>query len=399
MSTEIIVLICVAIFVLAIALLIIGATLVYTPTGHLSIISDRKDGPWRTIGSVYNFKKIFPFEFVSATVNMTQYTNNIPPLKVQALKSAASKIIVYLLTKEMSLAWQISFKGIEHKQTIMDMLNNKFDLRAIINDIAPDGSPLRAYQNTAPIADADLQNFLADHGLILPNANFNLSAFEALVKNISKKKLENYFQISQDGKLDEQKIFEMLKDIVQSAFREQVANCALLDIISTQHEIIKKVKDKLMFECERRGLPIKIIDLTMQDTMEILNKDLEQAMESQAIIETKKEAAEHQKELDIFEAEKKKELDLIEAHKNIELAKLDAEQQKITLNALKKNYGIDQLKDEKIAEHFLERRAADVFEQMAKSPNKVFFFNNGDSVLAQIMATIQSISNTGGKNS
>ncbi|MFH0780038.1 MAG: hypothetical protein V1928_04250 [Parcubacteria group bacterium] len=398
MDTWIIVLICVGLFLIALGLLYVSATLVKTPEGHVSIISDRALGPIKIVGPVYNFKRIWPFELVAAVVDMTQHTDDIPHIKVPVLKFlpavGAVAVIVYLSTsEETSLAWKLDFNGIGHKQAILELIKDYFNINQVMTEL----SGAHAYEKKPnPITDDDLQNFLSAKTLILPSGNFDLDSFQAQCDSTDKEKLKNYFQLLENNKLDEKKIFEMLKDVAQNALREKVASLTLNEVLKDQHSIIKQVKEKLILNIEKISLPVKAIDLTMQDPMEILDKDLKKAVESQAIIETKKEAAKDQKELDILEANAQTELDLIKAKKAIQLAKLDAEQQQITLDALKKNYGIDDLKGKgKIAEHFLQREALKVLG----SPNKIYFLNGGESALAQIIATAQSISETGGKKS
>lgn len=363
MDTWIIVLICVGLFGIGVGALIISLKLVKTPEGHLSIISHYA-GQVRTARPIYSLKKIF--EKVSTVVDLSQRTENIPPLKIKVLKEAGKPAIVYLSTKEMSLAFQIGFKGVEHKQAMLKIINDD-------------------------IGNLDIQDYLSKHSLPLAGP-LAKDALDALAKQESKEKINNYFKLCKDDQFDEKKVREMLKDIVQSAFRQETANKGMSDVLNSQHELMDKVKELLIRECELRDLPIKINELTMQDTIEILNKDLARAIESQAIVETQKDAAKGQEELELLKAEREKKVALVEAQKQIELAQKDAEKAKIIANALKANNGINDLEPEHVADHMLKREALKTLGELAKSQNKTFVFSGEQNLIAQLMAL------TGGKN-
>lgn len=228
-------------------------------------------------------------------------------------------------------------------------------------------------------------------------------------------RLNAYFETCEDGKWNETKIEEMLKDMVQRFFRDKVRGKGLLEAIATQHELISEVHKDIEKDCQDRHIPIRIVDLIMNRPMvpteaRILNalnnksvarielaaeEELQNLEEYRAdrALEIKRKNAEAEKTAALIKAKAEKAVTLTKAEADAASIKMHAEAKKIEMATLAETMGVNKLPETSQAEFWRSLEALEAYKLMAANPSTKFVVSS--VVMDEVRAIFNKI--TGGK--
>ena len=228
------------------------------------------------------------------------------------------------------------------------------------------------------------------------------------------------------GKWDKTKVKEFLKDMLQGKLRDRVSRGGLLTVIAKQHDIVRKVKEDMQKECEEQNLPLKIIDITLNNPLVPTDPELLAAIRAKATARMQQDAAVEQKNLKEYnagrdlaiktkEAEADKAATIVQASADAEKVSIQAEAdakrvetqakadakrveiqakaEKVRLDILAERWGVNEMPKAEQAAYWLSREGLEAYKEMAKNSGSTYVISG--NLLGEINAMLKNFS--GGK--
>jgi regulator of protease activity HflC (stomatin/prohibitin superfamily) len=185
--------------------------------------------------------------------------------------------------------------------------------------------------------------------------------------------LEAYFQLlDASGNPDIARIEnEIIRDAVQSHFQQRVANESVYDVKAKYAEFVRSTREEVTREFDGHNLPIRILDLAMNEPPKAEDPAVEEAIHAEATAEIQRRAEVKKQDLARLTAERQIEVKRLQAEGEAGVKRITAEAEAAAFVAVSRGYGIDPdlLNEEERIEANLRRREIEAMEKIGQNGN------------------------------